>query len=198
MDLRRWRRGDKLLADHLDEAVEAINSNLPFSGGSRALVTTGAGGTIIDSVRDAFQRCAPGQYPIENNSGANREQYEILGIDGPLFDPTVDLELFQQFIAFKGIVPTAPTHYSRWAICAEPILDGEIGLALIGGPVSAVQISVSSVDHYNAGITDGDPTQLTSGNVAVARMLFKPPSTGLQWMYVTLNNTMPTTLPNCP
>jgi hypothetical protein len=138
----------------------------------------------------------PELFPIFNNSGQDLDRSNIIGIDSPAADPTVNLARFRNQIAFVGSLPVAPTHYSSWGVIWAPVKNGAWGLVQLTG-TAAVQVDITDTTHYNAGITSGDPTHLTSGQIAVARMVPPSSSTGLVWKYVTLNNTFRTTTKEC-
>jgi hypothetical protein len=68
-----------------------------------------------------------GVYPIENASGEDRDCFQILGIDGPLFSPDESLAEFQNRVALKGVVPPS-------GLATDPGLDGRFSLSCIEMP----------------------------------------------------------------
>ena len=88
--------------------------------------------------------------PVKNNSGTARDCYDVLGIDGPLFDPSSNPDGFKRQIALKGVTPAAGTHEGNFAILLEPVPAGGIGNAVIAG-LAIVQVNVpdSAAEAYD-------------------------------------------------
>ena len=70
---------------------------------------------------------------IQNNSGTDRKQFEVLGISGVLFTADKNLNEFLSSASLKGVKPTQATYAGKFAICAEPIKNGKLGRAFISG-----------------------------------------------------------------
>ena len=70
---------------------------------------------------------------VRNDSGEDRERFDILGIETPIFTPTDDEDAFKNQVAVAGIVPTAADHAGKFVILLEPVAAGEVGRACISG-----------------------------------------------------------------
>ena len=90
--------------------------------------------TFIDAARD-FQdrqrsaRCDAvreqrdtGIVLIRNESGADRERFDVLGIEGPIIERVDNEDEFKQRVALRGVVPSSP-HPGKFAILLEPAKD---------------------------------------------------------------------------
>ncbi|HUU90110.1 MAG TPA: hypothetical protein VM238_02750 [Phycisphaerae bacterium] len=152
---------------------------------------------FIDAARDHLARQqnvagAPvaelrpgGIVPVKNASGADRERFDILGIDAPIFTPTDNEDGFKNQVALKGVLPTEADHAGRFAILLEPLKAGAIGLACVQG-VCPVKVSVEDEDHPCADVNDGQAGSLKSGVSGAAFILWKESGTGEKWAVVKL------------
>lgn len=101
--------------------------------------------TFVDTARDFKSRRQSrtrksqvefrqtGIVPVKNNSGADRERFDVLGIDRPIFTPNDSLTSFQNQVAFVGVTPTEVDHLGRFVVLMEPVQSGAIGQACISG-----------------------------------------------------------------
>ena len=87
---------------------------------------------------------------IRNDSGQDRQRFEILGIDAPVFLPSDHLEEFKRQIAFACVTPVLDAHAERFAILSEPVRAGAIGRAWVGG-VCPVQVVVDDEARRGVG-----------------------------------------------
>jgi hypothetical protein len=120
---------------------------------------------------------------IRNDSGQDRQRFEILGIDAPVFLPTDHLEEFQRQVALACVSPVLDEHADRFVILSEPVRAGAIGRAWVGG-VCPVQVVVDDETFMFAELQDGDVTALkvvSSGSVTI---LWKDAGTGTKWAIV--------------
>ena len=124
---------------------------------------------------------------VKNNTESDVGWYGILGIDGPLFSDTDNLNEFQARVMFTASTPAEDTHEGMFVVCIEPIPAGQIGRAVVSGAVQ-VQVDVKDADHTFADITDADLTKLTSATSGSARILWKAAGTGTKWAIVRLGN----------
>ena len=124
---------------------------------------------------------------VKNNTESDVGWYGILGIDGPLFSDTDNLNEFQARVMFTASTPAEDTHEGMFVVCIEPIPAGQIGRAVVSGAVQ-VQVDVKDADHTFAEITDADLTKLTSATSGSARILWKAPGTGTKWAIVRLGD----------
>lgn len=185
--------GDVVLsADLYNRMVEAIEraNNLTVSG-NLGIIESPTGITIV-----GLENLPDGMCAVLNNSGSDRNDRDILGIDGPLHEASDSLVGYQNNIQFKGVVPVAPDHYGRWGVCVGPIPSGKMGLLRVSG-LAVVRLHVNDPTDLCAGISSGDPTQLQSGPVAVAQILATSVASGVTWAYVRLGTTIESEVFNC-
>jgi len=169
--------------------------------------------TFIDAARDfkarrqsstrtpGFDVQQTGIVRVKNASGTDRERFEVLGIDRPLFTPADNLLSFQNQIAFVGVTPIEADHLGRFAVLLEPLRDGMIGQAILSG-VTPVRLNVLDEEHDWADIEDGETDSLKTDTAGSAFILWKEPPTGgyggygygygyyggLRWGLVRLSN----------
>jgi hypothetical protein len=126
---------------------------------------------------------------VRNDSGADRQRYQVLGIDWPIFDPAGDEEAFRNAPALSGVTPAEHDHAGKFVVLAEPIASGRIGCAYAAG-VCPVKIDVPDEDYpYRlAEVTDGSADNLTAVKRGSAAILWREGGTGVQWALVRLGN----------
>ena len=125
---------------------------------------------------------------IKNDSGADRSQYEILGISGVVFAATDDG--FKQRIVLTGETPAADSHEGKFAVLAEPIGDGDIGPAIVDG-TTICQINITDADHEYADIADGDAAKLVSAKSGPVQIIWIESGTGTKWAVVRIGPKPP-------
>ena len=126
---------------------------------------------------------------IKNASGSDVARFGILGLDDFIISPTDNQQEFQNKINFEGVTPLTASHYDGYyAVLIEPIKNGKIGWARIGGIVP-VQVNITDDAHWWADITNSDATKLTSGHAGTAKILMKESGTGTKWCYVQLGTS---------
>ena len=153
--------------------------------------------TFIDAARDFRRRqLHQGQRPqpatrhtglvlVKNASGSDRNRFDILGIDAPIFTPSESVESFKNAVALSGVTPSEASHSGSFVILLEPVGSGEIGLACAQG-VCPVKVNVTDTDHPYADVSDGEASSLTSGTSGAAFILWKETGTGEKWAVVRL------------
>jgi hypothetical protein len=120
---------------------------------------------------------------VKNASGADRERFDVLGIDSPVFTPAESAESFKNQVALKGVVPTEANHAGRFIILLEPAKSGAIVPGILAG-VSPVRVNVQDEDHEFADVADGQCGYLASGTTGAAQILWKESGTGTKWAVV--------------
>ncbi len=111
---------------------------------------------------------------VRNDSGSDRDRFDVLGVDGPLIEPVDNALEFQgHVVALKGVVPSA-THVGRFVVLLEPLLNGVIGRGFIDG-VSPARVEMVDETHAYADVKPGDPTLLQSASTGLARLLWIEP-----------------------
>ncbi|MCC7408881.1 MAG: hypothetical protein IT442_12470 [Phycisphaeraceae bacterium] len=124
---------------------------------------------------------------IKNNSGVARNQFDVLGIDGALFDPATALESFKRQVVLKGVVPTAD-HTGKFVVLQEPARVGGIARAcLLGATVARVNVTTESLTY--ADVLASDATKLQTVSSGKAAIVWKQTGTGVKWAIVALGGT---------
>jgi hypothetical protein len=132
---------------------------------------------------------------VKNTSGADRARFEILGINTPVITPTDNLDQFVNRPALSGVIPTAANHWGKFAVLAEPIRNGALGLGWLSG-VCPVKVNIVNANHHHADITDNSAANLKSnGGGGAAQILCKESGTGVKWAVVRLGRWSPAVFP---
>jgi hypothetical protein len=155
--------------------------------------------TFVDSARDYLQRrhnqrgqaTPSGRHNciihVRNDSGADRERYEVLGIDSPIFDPASDEEAFKNAPAMAGVTPAEADHAGKFVVLLEPVAAGELALAVAAGAVPArVDVPDEDFPYRLAEVTDASAANLTAVKRGSAAILWRAGGTGVQWALVRL------------
>jgi len=138
--------------------------------------------------RQAFRQS--GIVLVKNASGADRQRFDVLGIDSPVITPTDNEDAFKNKVILSGITPSESDHLGRFVVLLEPLADGKVGMAGASG-VCAIHVDVQHEDHRFADIKDGDASSLQSRESGAATILWKETGTGLKWGIVHLAGAMP-------
>lgn len=120
---------------------------------------------------------------VRNDSGEDRDRFEVLGIDAPIIDPDDNSQAFTDRIALCGVVPHEDGHQGRFVILAEPLATGKIGRAWVAG-VCVTKVDVRDAAHGFADIADGEMGHLQSSTSGAATILWKPDGIGIQWAVI--------------
>lgn len=164
--------------------------------------------TFVDAARDFLSRqhqqnqsgtpgrqYRPGVILVRNDSGADRERFDVLGIDGPVFDPASDEDAFKNYPAITGVTPAEDDHQGKFVILLEPIVAGKLARAVAAGVVPArVDVPDEDYPYRLAEITDGSAANLTAVKIGSAAILWREGGTGVQWALVRLGNLPEPTL----
>lgn len=128
---------------------------------------------------------------VRNDSGTDRDQFDVLAISGLVFDPTVDLDSFKsEGVLFKGVKPSIDSFTDhgmdgRFGVLMEPVASGEIASLAVDGVVRC-QVNMDATWHFRADIQD-DNTVLKSYPGGSCQILSVDRSgTGLKWAVVRL------------
>ena len=127
----------------------------------------------------------PGTILVKNNSGADRARFDVLGVDGPLFDPADNEDAFLEQVVFGGSTPDAESHTGKFVVLAEPVQDGWLGRAWVAGTFPAWVDIVAQGDQF-CDIADGETLYLASGSSGAAQILWSQGGTGQQWAIVRI------------
>jgi len=136
---------------------------------------------------------------VKNDSGADVSRYGVLGITGPLFDPTSKPVPFHQEIVMVGDEPDDRYHIGKFVIAQEPIKAGELGHAMIAG-VSIVQVLVpdAAAEAFDfVEMIDGESGHLAksaTGTAHVVSMESGYHATTLKWAVISFGNPLPVSI----
>ncbi|MFB3894585.1 MAG: hypothetical protein ACE15C_21495, partial [Phycisphaerae bacterium] len=185
----------------MGDTLKKVRSGDPLA------IPAGAFNAFIDAARDFQARqlaqqqgSQPAQASgtstilVRNDSGEDRERFDILGIETPIFTPTDDEDAFKNQVALAGILPAAADHSGKFVILLEPVAAGEIGRACIWG-VCPVWLYVADEGHSFADVYEGDATMLKSGPAGSAQVIWKEEGTGPLWAVVRIGNQVTARFP---
>ncbi|MBI5725918.1 MAG: hypothetical protein HZA50_18305 [Planctomycetes bacterium] len=120
---------------------------------------------------------------IRNDSGSDRNRFDILGISGPVFSPADDENAFINQPALCGVSPNAENHAGKFVILQEPVAAGQMGKSCIDG-LSIARIEIVNETDKFADVKSGDPSTLKSCLIGSARILWK--DSGTAWALVRM------------
>ena len=176
---------------------EKVNPGDPFQ------VRASTFNTMIDAAkawknRQASTAGGPTKYSppdtdvilVQNDSGADRERFDILGIDDVVINPTDNEEEFKSRVALSGVVANPATHLGRFVVLLEPVADGKLGRACVSG-VCPCEIDVIDASHKYADVNpdSGDRYTLASRQFGGAEILWKESGTGDKWAVLRLGSS---------
>jgi hypothetical protein len=165
--------------------------------GEKLRIPAAAYNAFIDTARDLRQRQQSqkqddrpqqrdtGIVLVKNASGADRNRFDVLGIDNTVVTPSDNLDQFKNKVALGGVTPTESDHTGRFVILLEPLVSGAIGQAVAAG-VSPAQVDVQDEDDRFADVKDGDAASLKTASSGAAAILWKESGTGVKWAVVRI------------
>jgi len=167
--------------------------------GEKLAIPAQAYNTFIDTALDFQQRQRDqGRQPqrdfrqsglvlVRNDSGADRDQFDVLGVDGPVIDPDTSAQNFKDRVALKGVSPTVADHIGQFVITAEPIKADAIGWAFASGVCqAAIIVDDEDTERHFAEVNDGDAAYLKAVHCGSAGILWRAGGTGAQWAVIRL------------
>ncbi|MFN9137392.1 MAG: hypothetical protein ACK5YE_16250, partial [Planctomyces sp.] len=104
---------------------------------------------------------------VRNESGRDLKQFEVLGIDAPIFEPQDSLNAFRREVAFRGVLPDEQEHSGRFVILQEPLPQNQVGLAVVVG------LTIARLHDPENGPT-GDYADVRQSEVGSVRRRTKP------------------------
>ena len=122
---------------------------------------------------------------VRNDSGVDREWYDVLGIDDSLIDPATHPAEFKNHILLSGVTPDEDAHRGKFCILLEPAPAGKIRPAIVAG-VTVAKVNVVSTAHQYADVKDGDAACLQTCAAGGARILWRAGSVGVVWGVVRI------------
>ncbi|HRQ75596.1 MAG TPA: hypothetical protein PK098_06715, partial [Phycisphaerales bacterium] len=173
---RKVQRGDPLRIP-----AEAFNAFIDAARAHRA------GQHDVDGASGGDGRWNAGVVLVRNESGQARERFQVLAIDGPMFNPENALEGFKNRVVLKATTP-GNDDASRFVILLEPLAVNAIGMACVSG-VCPVKVDIKDEKHDFADVRSGQAGHLTSNSGGGgAQMIWKESKTGVRWAVVRLSN----------
>lgn len=110
---------------------------------------------------------------VRNESGADRQRFEVLGIAGPIVNPSDNADVFKERVALKGVSPGSE-HVGRFAVLLEPLVANAVGQACVAG-VCVVKVKMNDEAHTFAEVKSGQVTLLDSAVSGTACLLWVQP-----------------------
>lgn len=171
------------------------------SRGDPLVIQAATFNTFVDAARDFQQRQMntgrtslpepqqTGIILVRNDSGTDRDRFDVLGINDVLIDPSDNETEFTNRVAVAGVTPTAD-HVGRFVVLLEPIKSGSIGRAYVDG-VCVARVEMIDESHTYADIEAGTAAQLVSSTFGSVRLLWVQPEEDrddIAWCIVRLSS----------
>ena len=136
---------------------------------------------------------------VRNETGNALEQFEILGIEGPVFHPRNQSNAFQQTPVLRGVVPKEK-HKGKFVVLQEPVAQGSVARACISG-LTVARVYVEEPEDgkgYTApktcDIEKEESYCLKSTASGGASILWIEDGTGLKWALIRVGHGDTSTL----
>jgi hypothetical protein len=84
---------------------------------------------------------------VRNQSGADRERFDVLGVDAPIVLPSENLKEFKNRVTLVGVAPTTD-HLGEFLVLLEPLKVGAIGRGIVAG-VTLARLLVNPSQLYD-------------------------------------------------
>jgi hypothetical protein len=151
------------------------------------LVRAGRAGNIGAGVTNIVE--SETRVLVRNDSGADRSQFNILGLDdGIVFSPTDNLEEFKYNFALAGETPDENYHTGRFCVLQVPIGNGALGEAIVSG-IAVCKVNVLQEWHTRCDVTHGSTARLESNAHGSGKILYKESGTGEKWAVIKIGNS---------
>lgn len=158
-------------ADHRNATVEAIRQVRHWEQ---------SGGALLG--RNIYNQT---MVMVRNDSGADRDQYDVLAIGDSLIAPASFLNRFKAQVRVSGVKPTYE-HWGKIVVLRRPIKKGKMGPA-IGVGITPARVRLNHPGDEYAELSDGDPAVLDSQTGGgSARIKWVDPGEGIRWAIVEL------------
>jgi hypothetical protein len=138
-------------------------------------------------------------FDVQNNTGSDQDWLAVVGLDGPVFTPTDNLDGFRHKPMLKGVTPATPTHRGKWAVLLSPCPSGDIVKAAVAGVVP-VRVYINNTadkfcDVIDAKTVSGETCYLGTGDSG-AQILWTDGTTAnhIGWAIVRLGQSAPSGL----
>jgi len=128
-----------------------------------------------------------GVFLCKNASGGDLPAFSVVGINGPLFTPTYNLQEFKNKTVLTASTPDADYHTKKFGVLLNPCSNNGIARVCVCG-LTPVQLSVQSEDDTICGIADGYSTHLITGS-GETPIIWKDSGTGTKWGLVFIGQS---------
>jgi hypothetical protein len=123
---------------------------------------------------------------VQNNSGADLDRFNVVGLDVPIILPSDNPDTFAAHLTFSGLTPTTAAHTGKFAVLLEPCAQGNVATAVLSG-VCPVKLNVTATGDTLADVDDGSAADLKTGASGAAKILWKESGTGAgKWAYIRI------------
>jgi len=112
-----------------------------------------------------------------NQSGADCDQFDVLGIGGVAITPYDNPDEFASRFVLNGILPTSNSD-QKFCVLQEPIAAGEYGIAMVSGITPVYMYGSSADQDKTAGIEAGQVYLKPGGSGA--QIVYEEPTVGNQ------------------
>lgn len=152
----------QMKGERLDVSAERINAWTDAARDFRNRKFNGGGGELFDKLTPSLEVL------IRNDTGANLSAGSVLRVTNWLVTPvTYPFEVRGRPV-LAGNTPNATTNLI--VILSESIPNGQLGSAVIPGPVAVCDVLVNDAAHTYAQPISGDNTRLGSATAGIARI----------------------------
>ena len=165
------------------------------SAGQPIRVNAATWNAFIDAAQDYRQRTQnigsasaasawkPGVIFVRNDTGADRDQFAVVGLGSIVIGPSDNLREFKTHTVLSAVTPNINLHKGKFAILQQPIKSGKIGMACVDC-ISIAQVNITSTAHQTAEIADATTANLVSSDSGSAMILWAETGTGVKWAVV--------------
>ena len=170
----------QMKGERLDVSAERINAWTDAARDYRRRKFSGGAGELFDKLTPSLE------VKIRNDTGANLSAGSVLRVTGWLVSPVAYPFDVRARPVLSGDTPNATTNLI--VILSESIPNGQLGSAVIPGPVAVCDILVNDAAHMYANPISGDNTRLSSSTSGIARIAAWESSGGVRRAIVVLGD----------
>ncbi|MFN9721233.1 MAG: hypothetical protein ACK58L_21255, partial [Planctomycetota bacterium] len=128
---------------------------------------------------------------VRNTSGRDLKQFEVLGIEAPIFDPQESLDAFRREVTFRGVVPDEQEHSGRFVVLQEPVRNNGVGLAVaVGLTIARLYDPEDGPEGFYADVRQNIVTSVRRRTKTIAPIVWADDVLGegdLRWVVIHLN-----------
>jgi len=128
---------------------------------------------------------------VRNESNRDLKQFEVLGIDAPIFEPQDSLNAFRREVSFRGVLPDEQEHSGRFVVLQEPLPKNQVGLAVVVGlTIARLHDPENGPQGDYADCRHGEVTSVRRRSKPIAPIVWADEELGdenLRWVIIHLN-----------